>query len=716
MVWLTKSKFLSDMFRCGLFLAVILGWGPSAAHALTVQVPANYSTIQAAVNAAQANSEIHEIQVSGGTYVENISISGKNDLAIIGGFGGATTIEPANLSLPTISCLSCPFLHIESMTIKGCNSLAGGKATISLQACGSFYINSCVIGTQEFPNAQAIKLTSTAGGLVNNCQIRYGDSGVMADSSCYSISVKGCTFRDLVGTAVNLDGDVIFYSGEVDDNEIYDCGTGISVSGDYSLSGNNCHDNLYNYGIFDESVTAGTDNLADGRPVYVLRNTAGAIIPTNAGYVALFGCANMTITGLTLSHNVHGVYLSGGSNITVTNTTVSHVKDAAISIKSGSNHTVSNCHLTNSYYYGLNVVQSWYFTASGNSMTGNYTGCELYESHHAMVTGNTVTGNDGYGLNVEYSNGSTLQNNVVSNNAAGMDLDVLTSATVSGNTADSNGTYGLRLDDCSGTFRSNSMSGNAQNLYVWDSDNNEDMDASNTVGGRPVQWLRNQTGGTVPAGAGMVILDGCTGVTVQGQTLTHNSHGVLLNKSVDCIIKNMTLTDNTTGVELWGHCDNTLITKCTMMNNTRAGVGLNYNYGTNNVVAFNRILDNKKWGVEFMYSSSWLVSNSIYGNDIRGNAIPGGGGGNLSAMYSEDIFQSPTTLQYVYNGSRFTGYIGNRYGDYTGSDANNDGIGDTNYGPGGRGTYPALFDPTQCTEPFQKKSSVLFFLPAIIKH
>ena len=72
-----------------------------------------------------------------------------------------------------------------------------------------------------------------------------------------------------------------------------------------------------------------------------------------------------------------------------------------------------------------------------------------------------------------------------------------------------------------------------------------------------------------------------------------------------------------------------------------------------------------------MLSSS--NNNIIYLNNFIDNTD------NIYSYYSTNIWNSTEKISYTYNGSEFENYLGNYWDDYTGRDADEDGIGDTPY-------------------------------------
>jgi uncharacterized repeat protein (TIGR01451 family) len=60
---------------------------------------------------------------------------------------------------------------------------------------------------------------------------------------------------------------------------------------------------------------------------------------------------------------------------------------------------------------------------------------------------------------------------------------------------------------------------------------------------------------------------------------------------------------------------------------------------------------------------------------------------------SSNIWNSPQPITYTYNGSEYVNYLGNYWSDYSGTDTNNDGIGDVSYSINSENDYYPLMQP-----------------------
>jgi parallel beta-helix repeat protein len=116
----------------------------------------------------------------------------------------------------------------------------------------------------------------------------------------------------------------------------------------------------------------------------------------------------------------------------------------------------------------------------------------------------------------------------------GIYLNSLSNNEITDNNIAFNGAYGIYLDSSTGDLiANNTMTENGLGIFGdsiehW---NTHNIETSNTVTGKPVHYWRNKTGGTIPPGAGQVILGNCTNVNIENQDLVKGSIGIELGFS-----------------------------------------------------------------------------------------------------------------------------------------------------------------------------------------
>jgi parallel beta-helix repeat protein len=302
--------------------------------------------------------------------------------------------------------------------------------------------------------------------------------------------------------------------------------------------------------------------------------------------------ASYTIQG-TRAYRSKGIDLAGRSNVTIKNTEIKLLM------------------------YGTWLCMSSNVVISGNTMKHNWYGIELYESSNNSVSGNNIT-NSIHGISFDRSPNNVLSGNNITNNVDGIILCCSSNNTLGNNDASNNG-YNF---DVYGSLLSH---------YI------QDVDASNTVDGKPIYYWINRRDIAVPLDAGYVTLINCTNITVKNLNLTNNGSGVLLASTT-----NSTITKNNIRANSWGGIGfryssnyNSItgnnITQCVYAcvlgessnnvisgnNITNNGFGIYLNWFSNNTISENSIAGGLE-GIHFEYSSNNIISGNNMTNNSKG--------------------------------------------------------------------------------------------------
>ncbi|RZN34682.1 MAG: hypothetical protein EF813_09715 [Methanosarcinales archaeon] len=132
---------------------------------------------------------------------------------------------------------------------------------------------------------------------------------------------------------------------------------------------------------------------------------------------------------------------------------------------------------------------------------------------------------------------------------------------------------------------------------------------------------------------------------------------------------------------------------CNVSNNNCSDNGWNgiqLQDSSNNIISNNDCSNN--WnGIRLDGSSSNIISNNNCSNNLAGIRLSGSSinviylnnfvdnADNVNSCYSINIWNSLSKINYTYEGRNYTNYLGNYWDDYTGSDLDKDGIGDSPY-------------------------------------
>jgi len=171
--------------------------------------------------------------------------------------------------------------------------------------------------------------------------------------------------------------------------------------------------------------------------------------------------------------------------------------------------------------------------------------------------------------------------------------------------------------------------------------------------------------------------------TVSSNTCSNCYHGIKLTRAFYNTISNNNCSSNSEGIYLELSENNTLSSNTCNNNTTSNANGIFIGYSSLNNTISGNTCDSNVHGLRVEGSCN---NNTIYLNNFSNNSSY-----NIQILGATITPNSPTPLYYFYQLSHVN-YMGNYYSNYTGSDSDNDGIGESTYNPsyGPNDQYPLI--------------------------
>lgn len=314
------------------------------------------------------------------------------------------------------------------------------------------------------------------------------------------------------------------------------------------------------------------------------------------------------------------------------------------------NITVKNTKISN-FSAGIRLYYSTDATLINNTIKKCVYGILLSKSPYSKISNNVIESNSWDGIFLTYSDGSIINNNIILNHSK----------------------WGLYLGSSTGIIlRNNQIIGNRWNFGV-SGNFIHDIDASNSVDGKPIYYWVNQHNKQVPANAGYVAVVNSANIIVRNLNLTKNGQGVVLVNSENCFVEYSNITKmGYYAIQLVESNSNT-IRKNNITDNRPPyfGVGIAVqSHSTGNIIS-NNLIQNNGRGIRFDDSSA----NTIYHNNFVGNAVQASNDGSTN----------------VWDAGYPSG--GNYWSDYAAAD-NRSGTDQDKPGKDGIGDEPHVIDET----------------------
>lgn len=355
---------------------------------------------------------------------------------------------------------------------------------------------------------------------------------------------------------------------------------------------------------------------------------------------------------------------------------------------------INNC--TNNDGDGILFYDCENITVSRNNIEehGDYTknGIMVYNSFNNTIIDNNVTLNV-RGIFLSNSNNNTvLENNASDNNQDGIAVWDGDKNIVKNNIVNSHTFYGINLINAkNNTIFNNTASENQRGIYLEESDKNiikyNNISKHTGGSGRGIRLYKSDFNeifynNFTDNYYGLHLAESVNN-SIGKNTIDGGDWGLYLHVSTNNSIGENTIKNNFRGISIQGSSKNNSIWNNKIFDNDNYGIYI-YLYCPNNEILNNEI-ENSNIGIQIGSNSNKtkVISNSItqcgtYGIEIinSSNQLC------YDTLVYENVFNNPGAKNAQDNGTNTkwdNGTIGNYWHDYSGTDLNDNGIGDTPY-------------------------------------
>ena len=235
-----------------------------------------------------------------------------------------------------------------------------------------------------------------------------------------------------------------------------------------------------------------------------------------------------------------------------------------------------------------------------------------------------------------------LEDNIARSNGHGILLWNSSRTMVDNNTVSENEAHSVYISSSTNiVLTNNNLENDSISIFGWEFKywNTHEIDTTNTINGKPVYYLKDVKGGTVPEDAGQVILVNCEDVRVDNQKISNTRFSISLAFSNNNTIINNSIRNNKYGIELYWSNDNAISSNHISVYGR--GIYLHYSQGniiTNNIIQ-NETVYRGSYGILVLRSNH----NIIAGNNISGFEI----GIGLDTSYDFEVYNNTFTNNYV---------------------------------------------------------------------
>ena len=550
------------------------------------------------------------VYVYNGTYSERLNVNKQLSLVgesrenvIVDGYGGGMVVKVAANNV-----------NINSFTIQ--NGSIGIKMNFFNNNCD--IVNCAVYGNSN--NGIDCTFYNTYVNVIN-CAVYdnnghgiyssgYSDYGTIIDSTFYNNANSGIYISfskmfDIINcTSYNNTVFGMYISSNknnIMDCTVYDNQYGILLfsANKNVLRNNTVNNNVYNFGVdgtvknaFNQDIDP--SNTINGKPIYYLNGQSNITLDEthNFGFLGLFSCTNITAK----NSYVNGIVMASTTDSTLSNIVSHHSSGNGIRLFSSSDNTITDCDAYNNFLDGISLREG----CKNNDIMD----CNLY---------NNGGENEGYGIMLFGSSYNDIINCTSYNNLlSGINVwqssnnNNITNCDIYNNSGD--GIY--FTSSTNNKLRDNTIYGNDVNFAFADhgtvNDFSQDINPSNTINGKPIYYLNEQSNVTLNEthNLGFLGLISCTNITAKNLDVS----GIVVVNTTISTISNVDSHNGKNGIYLLSS-SNITIENCDAYNNTK-GCGIYLEGSSYNTLTSCNAYNNFLKGIYVFMSSDYNVIDS----------------------------------------------------------------------------------------------------------
>ncbi|UUX93104.1 right-handed parallel beta-helix repeat-containing protein [Methanoplanus endosymbiosus] len=621
-------------------------------------VPDNYPTISAAISAAENGDTI---QVKSGEYNEIVTINKTLILTGIDTGSGLPVINGEGLSdANSLVSLDCNNSVIENFVIQNFKGDYWASSGIYMNASYCSVLNNTICDLNYGIYSSYIGYYKERfNNTISGNTISSNNEGIYLDRGCSNIKITSNEIRNNTYGLESYDNSYLF------------------------LRNNSLHDNSYNLILFDYTGDSDIDtgNLVDGKPVYYLSGESGRTIDssTNAGMVCLVNCSDITVSDLDLSNCGVGIWISGCNNCTISGNTIKY-SEYGIENTGSNGSTISDNQISNGGWCGIIIDGSTDVTLRRNEASGN-------NYNYAMWS---FAGNDIDQTNtadkkpVLYYDGETSLEITSEDNPGAVFLTGCSDIYIH-DIEISNEDAGVHIEESIGVRTENCNFSDIYSAVILDKSEECSFKYSDVEDCHILAELYNSNNNSVNKNEGRncdvpaYISSGRYNSIKRNNISSDYSYLYISDSDYNLISRN---TISTGGIYLYTYNS---VNNSVYLNDFITGI--NYNDNLND--GFDGIqssvsryyLHKPELNSETEHDNYRNYDNTgpYTGYDsIITNEIPDGTV-IIDESYSKNLWNSPTKLTYQYREGNYSGYMGNFWTSYSGTDTDGNGIGNTEH-------------------------------------